>query len=171
MASVDTRYREYIADVAKQDVDLVLKKDKEYGASWKKRGGQGAYFTMVRKVDRLEEQCSKHAYDIFKACEDKTTSESILDTMRDLRAYLLLIESEVRARMNATQKEHSVDEIEINAQNRNFLEQQRQRDRKLGEEIAKTYDQETRTLVRCGRCHDFHLHPDDCPQDPGPAHP
>ncbi len=92
------RYREFIPLIAKEDTDRVLQKDLEYGASWKKRGGVGAYFVMIRKVDRLEEQVKKHNYDVFKACEDRSTGENLLDTIRDLRSYLDLIESEVRAR-------------------------------------------------------------------------
>lgn len=93
----ETAYREFIPTIAAEDTERVLQKDKEYGASWKRRGGVGAYMVMIRKVDRLEEQCKKHGYDIFKACRDTSTGEGLLDTIRDLRSYLDLIEAEVRA--------------------------------------------------------------------------
>lgn len=91
---VDVRYRGLLADIAKRDVEEVTAKDIEYGGSWKKRGGFGAYFTTVRKIDRLEEQVARHDYDIFAALMDTSTSESLLNTIRDLRGYLMLIESE-----------------------------------------------------------------------------
>ena len=96
----DTRYRNFLKEIAIKDTEMVLKKDDEYGASWKRRGGVGAYFVMIRKVDRLEEQAKRHCYDIFKACHDHSTGESLLDTMRDLRCYLDLIEAEVLSQMD-----------------------------------------------------------------------
>ncbi len=93
----DIDYRKFIPIIAAEDTERVLKKDEEYGASWKKRGGVGAYMVMIRKVDRLEEQCKKHGYDIFKAIQDRSTGEGLLDTIRDLRSYLDLIEADVRA--------------------------------------------------------------------------
>jgi rubrerythrin len=153
MASVDTRYREYIADVAKEDVDLVLKKDKEYGASWKKRGGIGAYMMAARKMDRLEEQCMKYGYDIFKACEDQTALESIRDTMQDLRAYLLLIESEVRAAYK-----NKAEDLDL-------------RRSKTISARGGGAPNDVKIAHRCNRCGSFHLDPEDCPHDPGPAHP
>lgn len=100
--SVDTRYRALIPGIAQEDVKGLVEKDAEYGASWKKRGGVGAYMTMIRKVDRLETQCQKHGYDIFKACTMDGGNEALLDTIRDLRRYLMLIEAEVRVQEKIT---------------------------------------------------------------------
>lgn len=91
-----TKYREHIETIAMEDAKLVAQKDAEYGASWKKRGGVGAFMVMSRKIDRLEEQCRRHGYDIFKAIRDDSTGESLVDTIRDLRCYLDLIEAESR---------------------------------------------------------------------------
>lgn len=105
MSTDDTRYREFIPIIADEDTKRVLKKDEEYGASWKKRGGVGAYMVMIRKVDRLETQCARHGYDIFKALEsDAEGSESLLDTIRDLRSYLDLIEADHRASDKAAKR-------------------------------------------------------------------
>lgn len=102
-SNTDTRYRDLIHTVAKSDADRLLKKDTEYGASWKKRGGVGAYFTMIRKVDRLNTQLphAKHGYDILAALNEPTMGEeSLLDTIRDLRGYLILIEAELLVRLS-----------------------------------------------------------------------
>lgn len=96
--TIDTRYRQYVGQILKRDEEIVLKKDEEYGGSWLRRGGTGAFHAMFRKADRLEEQCRRHGYDVFAACEDKTSSEALLDTIGDLRRYLVLIEAEVTAR-------------------------------------------------------------------------
>lgn len=95
-------YRDHIGQIAHEDAMLVLKKDLEYGASWKRYGGQGAFFVMIRKVHRMEEQCKRHGYDVFAAILDKTTGESLADTIRDLRCYLDLIEAETRVMSGQT---------------------------------------------------------------------
>ena len=84
-----------------EDINTLVAKDREYGQSWKKRGGVGAYVTGVaRKFDRVEVQCKKHGWDIFKAIRDNTerglTTEHILETLADARRYLALIEVEAR---------------------------------------------------------------------------
>lgn len=98
----DTRYRQHIKSITDEDARGLIEKDLEYGASWKKRGGVGAYFTMIRKVDRLNTQIphKKHGYDIFAALmEPDVGAESLIDTCRDLRRYLTLIEAEVAVRL------------------------------------------------------------------------
>lgn len=82
---------EGMRDLAVQNVNVCIDKDKDYGASWKKRGGPGAYMVMARKMDRIEEQARKRAWDIFQVDDGKTT-ESLDDTIMDLINYLLLIQ-------------------------------------------------------------------------------
>lgn len=93
--SVDTRYRDFIPEISKQDVEGLLEKDAEYGASWKRRGGVGAFMMAARKFDRLETAVERHNYDVFAAAREDGRFESVLDDIRDLRRYLLLIEGEV----------------------------------------------------------------------------
>lgn len=88
-------YHSHLRDIASKDVDEVIKKDHEYGASWKKRGGVGAYFVIVRKIDRLEEQVKKHVYNIFEAIRGDSREEGVIDDIRDLRRYLMLVEAEM----------------------------------------------------------------------------
>lgn len=108
-AVTDIRYRELIPLIAQEDVDRLLKKDQEYGASWKRRGGVGAYFTMIRKFDRMQSMIpGQKGYDIFAHLLDETgtdgstPTESLLDTIRDARGYLTLIEAEHRVRIGET---------------------------------------------------------------------
>lgn len=87
-------FSERLGLLAKTDVACLLKKDAEYGSSWKKRGGVGAFMMLARKIDRLEEQAKKNGWDIFSCIEKDQRPEGILDDIRDLRRYLLLVESE-----------------------------------------------------------------------------
>lgn len=93
----DLNYREFVKQIAEEIADLVLKKDEEYGASWKKHGGQGAFFAAWRKMDRLEVQMKRHGYDVFAALRDSTSSEDLRDTVKDAIGYMLLWLSENRA--------------------------------------------------------------------------
>lgn len=102
--SDDVRYRDYLRNVALAIVELVLEKDKEYGASWKRRGGVGAAMNMLRKFDRIEEQLRPNGYDVFAALAKTTgqTTEDIRDTLRDAVGYALLTLAEDHARRTPT---------------------------------------------------------------------
>lgn len=88
----------FLEQIAQEDVAGLEKAQESYGDSWKKRGGVGAFMMLARKWDRMELQVAKLGYDIFVAVEFDRRSEGILDDIRDLRRYLLLVEAEVRAR-------------------------------------------------------------------------
>lgn len=91
-------YIDQLVQVAGNDVAQVKEKDAAYGGSWKKRGGVGAYMMLARKMDRLDQSVQKFGWDVFKAIEEDQREESILDDIRDLRRYLLLVEAEIAAR-------------------------------------------------------------------------
>lgn len=98
-------HHQYLGIVANADVDLVTAKDLSYGASWKKRGGVGAFMMLARKWDRLEAMLVDHGYDVFagieSGCEpsDRQGADgTVLAEVRDLRRYLLLVEAEMVAR-------------------------------------------------------------------------
>lgn len=95
-------------EVANEDVQELIRKDKEYGASWKKRGGVGAFMMLARKWDRLELQVQAHGYDVFKAAEADKRAEGLLDDIGDLRRYLLLVETEILQRREADEKAQAV---------------------------------------------------------------
>ena len=86
-------YLDKLQSVADADVIQLLSKDKEYGGSWKQRGGVGAFMMTARKWDRVETQLMAHGYDIFQAIEADPVG--FLDDVGDLRRYLMLIEAEM----------------------------------------------------------------------------
>ena len=81
-----------LEDITKADVVALTEAEKDYGDSWRKRGGVGAFMMLARKFDRLENQTQKYSYDVFEAYAEDTRAEGILDDIQDLRRYLLLVE-------------------------------------------------------------------------------
>lgn len=103
----------FLDEVARDDVKGLEVAERNYGSSWKKRGGIGAFMMLSRKWDRIENALrpsdndesrsnlkAHHVapWDIFGAIAADTRPEGIIDDIRDLRRYLLLVESEMRAR-------------------------------------------------------------------------
>ena len=82
----------FIDLLANGDVTALEEAQKSYGDSWRKRGGVGAFMMLARKWDRIENQVGKNNYDVFKTIKDDLTDTGILDDIRDLRRYLLLVE-------------------------------------------------------------------------------
>lgn len=117
-------YHQYISAVQAMDLAELLVKDKSYGASWKKRGGVGAFMMFARVWDRLEEIVTKHGawgggdkdampYDVFSwvTAENRGwkygdaqslahvgRDGTVLACIRDLRRYLTLAEAEMMQR-------------------------------------------------------------------------
>lgn len=85
-----------ISEIAINDANILKKKNEEYGESWKKRGGVGAFMMLARKWDRIEEAVKRHNYDVLEAGSVDSREEGILDDIGDLRRYLLLVEEEIR---------------------------------------------------------------------------
>ncbi len=80
--------------ITKELVKFVNDKDVQYGSSWRKRGGAGAFMVIARKWDRIEQVCeTRHPakYDIFDVFEADDRSETILDDCLDLVGYLLIL--------------------------------------------------------------------------------
>ena len=91
-------YLNLLDGVAQADVKKLKTAQKSYGNSWKKRGGVSAFMMLSRKWDRLEIQTEQHGYDIFKAIEEDQRAEGILDDLKDLRQYLMLVEADIQCR-------------------------------------------------------------------------
>ncbi len=72
-------------------VPHVNRKDEHYGSSWRRRGGPGAFFTIARKWDRLEEAAEKNGHDIIELFNQDMRRESILDDCADLLGYMLVL--------------------------------------------------------------------------------
>lgn len=87
--SYKTNFAE-VRSISAAIIDLLEKKNKEYGESFRLRGGQGAFFAYVRKPDRLQAQLARRGYDIFDVSTDGSTEE-IDETIKDEIGYLLLI--------------------------------------------------------------------------------
>ena len=51
---------------------------------------------LARKWDRIEKQTSDYTYDIFLALEEDKRPEGLIDDIKDLRRYLLLVEAHMR---------------------------------------------------------------------------
>ena len=83
----------HIQSLADKDVDTLKKAQESYGDSWRDRGGIGAFMMLARKWDRIENQVTKSGYEIFRTISNDPSDTGILDDIRDLRAYLLLVES------------------------------------------------------------------------------
>lgn len=99
-------YLDHLKTVADSDVKSLEKAQRSYGDSWKRRGGVGAFMMLARKWDRLENAMvgplngDKYApeYDIFRRTEEDARAEGLIDDIRDLRRYLMLVEAEMIAR-------------------------------------------------------------------------
>ena len=89
-----------IQNLADTDVAKLKHAQESYGDSWRSRGGVGAFMMLARKWDRIENQVSKDGYDIFKTINNDPSSSGILDDIRDLRRYLLLVEGYVTNEVN-----------------------------------------------------------------------
>lgn len=94
-------YMHQLDAVAAAGNAVIKAKTETYADSWKARGGRGAWYTLVRPMDRLQNMVeNQHQGDVFAAIEagalggDGTT----LDALRDLRNYLNLVEAEMVAR-------------------------------------------------------------------------
>lgn len=84
-----------VRGLAVQDVFSLGEAEKSYGHSWKQRGGVGAFMMLARKWDRIENQVKVFKYDVFEAIAANPDKAGIIDDIRDLRRYLLLVESEM----------------------------------------------------------------------------
>ena len=91
-------YHKHLNKIVEVDIEYVRYKDVQYNASWKRRGGIGAFFTIVRPWDRFENISKQNGYDIFaKVMQEGLIGPdgSLIACIRDLRRYFLLLEAEL----------------------------------------------------------------------------
>jgi len=132
--SQDSSYLAHLETISQEDVRGLKKAQESYGDSWKRRGGVGAFMMLARKWDRLENRVSTsltaeavpasatfvstlllekgvHPYDIFGHVAADKRAEGLIDDIRDLRRYLMLVEAEMRVRgsqsANSTHRDNS----------------------------------------------------------------
>lgn len=107
----DMGHLAFVNDLALQDAAAVHAKEKTYQGSWKRRGGVGAFMMLARKWDRIETIVTTRfpvrtilgdeliggpaKYDIFEHIQHDPSDAGLLDDIRDLRRYLLLVEAEM----------------------------------------------------------------------------
>lgn len=84
--------------ISAEDWTSLDRAEEDYGDSWRKRGGIGAFMMLARKWDRIENQVVEKGWDIFKSIEQDIRPEGILDDIKDLRRYLLLVEAHMRTK-------------------------------------------------------------------------
>jgi len=103
--SVSQEEREAWEAVHAADRATLTAKRAQYGDSWQRRGGTGAYHVGIRHMDRIENIASRHGYDLWAALEATADAgdESLLNAIGDLRRYLLLWEGEYRRRQDHRQ--------------------------------------------------------------------
>ena len=89
-----------VHNAAIDDVEGLHLAEQDYGDSWKKRGGIGAFMMLARKWDRIENQAEDYTYDVFLALKEDNREEGLIDDIRDLRRYLLLVEAEMTLQKN-----------------------------------------------------------------------
>ena len=84
---------EHLKRIANLIAEFVNDKDRQYGSSWRKRGGAGAFMVIARKWDRIEQACerSNAQYDLFECFAEDIRNESIHDDVTDLIGYLLVL--------------------------------------------------------------------------------
>lgn len=121
-------YLSYLLDISREDVEGLQKAQQSYGNSWKLRGGVGAFMMLARKWDRIEKRVGTRPvdtskavtvlsggslpttpsvkfgdrFDIFQHLAADDRAEGLIDDIRDLRRYLLLVEAEARAHGTAS---------------------------------------------------------------------
>jgi len=106
---MEEKTRKILISMQNSDLHTLVEKGKTYGDSWKKRGGVGAFMMLARKWDRIENQVQNNSYNIFDAIRISETlknihPETLLDDIRDLRCYLMLVESELEEILKDNEK-------------------------------------------------------------------
>jgi len=102
-------YLDQLQAIADGDVANIEEKERAYGSSWKRRGGIGAFMMFARKFDRIEQRVSTEIaatsetpaaqkHNLFQHILADRRTEPLLDDIRDLRRYLVLVEAEMAAR-------------------------------------------------------------------------
>lgn len=93
-------YKGRLHELANDDAQGLIRAHAKYGDSWRKRGGWEAFANLSRKWDRIERAVlMRPDKDLFAAINNHVASDgsvhgkdSLLDDLRDLRRYLLLVD-------------------------------------------------------------------------------
>ena len=92
------RRPEIEAAMVRHQLTVLKQKDREYGGSWLRRGGVGAFMMLARKWDRLENAVGQEQLLLpVLRNADLEARLSIMDDINDLRNYLILVEAHLQA--------------------------------------------------------------------------
>jgi hypothetical protein len=102
-------YLDQLQAIAQSDVNTIEDKEVSYGNSWKRSGGIGAFMMFARKWDRIMQRVATRIEaangipgasrdNVFEHLAADRRSEGVIDDIRGLRQYLLLVEAEMVAR-------------------------------------------------------------------------
>ncbi len=108
-ADSDRGFLAQLRHIADQDVVTIEEKERAYGDSWRRNGGIGAFMIFARKWDRIKQRVTTQIEpsnsqpgaardNILEHIAADRRAEPILDDIRDLRQFLLLVETEMAAR-------------------------------------------------------------------------
>jgi hypothetical protein len=95
-----------LKDLGAEIVNMLIEKDRLYGASWKSHGGFSAFFNMDRKMSRIQNMIREYGYDLFRMMNEAPEGE---DAVRDLVAYCLLSLGEQRRLYMLTPRDEAVE--------------------------------------------------------------
>lgn len=109
LADSGSGFLDHLQPVAQSDIRNIEEKEKSYGSSWKRRGGIAAFMMFARKWDRIEQRVATHIQatedaaaatrdNVFAHISADRRAEGVIDDIRDLRRYLMLVEAEMAAR-------------------------------------------------------------------------
>lgn len=102
----EARFQDRLEIQVRNAIEVILDKNRQYGGSWKSRGGVGAFMMFARKWDRIEnaltirnERGDNIGYrDLFELAKVDNRQEGIIDDLEDLRNYLILAIDEINKR-------------------------------------------------------------------------
>lgn len=92
-------YLEHLSQIAKEDVTGLEEAHTHYGDSCLKRGGVGLFMMLARKWDRLENSLRNepsNKWDVLEKIRSDSRAEGVIDDIRDLRRYLMIVEAAAR---------------------------------------------------------------------------
>lgn len=92
--SMSSDHLKYVDLVANNDVKIVTFRDgpTRYNGSWKKRGGVGIAMNLFRKIDRIDNSIQP-SWNIIEHLVMDMSPDGLIDDVRDLRQYLLMLEA------------------------------------------------------------------------------
>ena len=90
--ATDIEFRERVKSILNSTHEQLVSARGSYGESWVSRGGVGAFMNLARKWDRITRASEQKDWNILKALDDDKRQEGLIDDLRDLRDYIVLVD-------------------------------------------------------------------------------